>query len=125
MRLRIATLVMAIALVGCTKNPVHPGAANQFDSSTYDTLVVAHSLIESTKADLANGTLAGNTASAVKNVLNNGLVPAYNALDTAYRTYHASALAGAQTAQQQTDVSNALLAVNNATTALASAKGIQ
>jgi len=119
---KIAVLMLAVALSGCAAAKIHPGSPNAFDSKSYDSLVVAHSVIESTKADLANNAFPASIAGNVKTALND-LITAYNAADTAYQAYHQSALAGTATAVQQQAVQNALNNVSTATNALTAAKG--
>lgn len=137
-------LLAAILLVGCAAHVQHPGTANAFDSDVYDSLLVAHSVIESTKSDIGAGQFPATILPQVKAALN-GLITAYDALDVAYcnpqsgtlpssgatslqcapGSYHAAAMAGtatpAQSAQIQTQVSN----LNSATSTLAAAKRAQ
>lgn len=134
--------IAAIALVGCAAHVIHPGTANSFDSTTYDTLMLTDNVIQSTKADLAAGKFPASIAGNVKTALN-ALIVAYNVADIAYcdpqstspgttlgslqcspASYHATvnSAAGA-TAAQQAAVANALAQVNTATAALATAKG--
>jgi hypothetical protein len=118
-----AMLVAVLLIAGCAaQHPIHPGAANQFDSTSYDTLLVAHSVIESTKADLAANKFPDALAAKVKQSLN-VLIQAYDVADTAYLSYHASAIAGKATPADQTALQTKLNDVGNATTALTSAKG--
>ena len=114
---------LAIAMVGCAsaKYTVHPGAINLFDSQTYDTLLVTHTVIESAKADLASGKFPSTVASGVKLAVDN-LVTAYNVADTAYQAYHIAASAGNVTPAQTAAVSTAISNVNTATINLSSAK---
>jgi len=115
-------LAAMLSIGGCAARPLHPGAANQFDSTTYDTLITAKSVIDTTKTDLANNAFPAAVAGNVKTAVND-LITAYNALDTAYKAYHQAALSGTAT-QAQTDAVNAAAAkVNTATQALTSAKG--
>jgi hypothetical protein len=120
MKLRYA--VLAFLLVGCAAKVIHPGAANSFDSSSYDTLLVAHSVIESTKADLAANKFPAAISGNVKTALN-GLITAYDASDTAYLAYHAAAVSGAATPSQVSSVTQSLQSVNAATASLTAAKG--
>ncbi len=122
-RLAVTVLFLASLLAGCaTKNyVVHPGAFNIFDSQSYDTLVVTHSVIETTKADLVASKFPVSIAGGVKAALN-GLIDAYDVADSSYLVYHAAAAAGTVTAAQQSAVSSAILNVNAATTNLTTAK---
>jgi hypothetical protein len=117
----IAVLALALALTGCAAHVIHPGSANKFDSDAYDAVLVAHSVIETTKTDLANNAFPASIAGNVKTALND-LVTGYNAADAAYQAYHNAALAGTATTAQSTSLSNALTDVQNKTTALTSAK---
>lgn len=117
----VLVLALAVAMTGCAARPLHPGAANSFDSGAYDSLIVAHSVIETTKTDLANNAFPAAIASNVKIALN-GLIRAYDVADTAYVAYHSAALAGTATPAQSTAVSNGLSDVNTSTAALTAAK---
>ena len=119
--MRRFTLIAALILAGCAARPVHPGAANKFDSDSYDAVLVAHSVIETTKTDLANNAFPASIAGNVKVALN-ALITSYDAADKLYISYHNAALAGTATTVQSTDLTNALNDVNAKTTALTSAK---
>jgi hypothetical protein len=125
-------------MASCAKHVSHPGTANAFDSDAYDTLLVAHSVIETTKTDLVNGSfpagIAGNVARALS-----GLVRGYNVLEQIYcgnqvqgpqgglqcapDSYHSAAMAGTATSGQSAAVQNAVSDVNTALTAVSTAKG--
>src|ERR1700693_800702 len=117
----IPSLILAVALTGCGARPIHPGAANKFDSDSYDAVVVAHSVIETTKTDLANNAFPASIAGNVKTALND-LVKGYNTADSAYQAYHSAALAGTATVAQSNAVTAALNDVNTKTAALTAAK---
>jgi hypothetical protein len=119
---RFLVLALALSLSSCSAQKIHPGSPNAFDSASYDALIATHSVIESTKTDLANNVFPVSIAGNVKTALND-LVAAYNAADTAYQTYHASALAGAATVAQQTALQNALTNMSTKTTTLSTTKG--
>lgn len=119
--MKLTVAILALLLAGCAAAKIHPGSPNLFDSTTYDSLIVTHSVIESTKTDLANSAFPASTVPNIKKALND-LVTAYNAADTTYQAYHTSALAGTATAAQQSAVQNALNNVNTATSALTAAK---
>lgn len=121
MRTIPATLALAVLLAGCAAHAVHPGAANKFDSDSYDAVLVTHNLIETTKTDLANNAFPAAIAGNVKTALND-LIKAYDIADTAYTTYHAAALAGTATSAQQSALTNDLAALNTQTAALTAAK---
>jgi hypothetical protein len=115
------SLIAVLILAGCAARPIHPGAANKFDSDSYDAVLVAHSVIDTTKTDLANGAFPVSIAPTVKTALN-ALIASYDLADSAYLAYHSAALAGTATTAQSTAVTNALNDVNAKTSALTSAK---
>ena len=118
----LLSAIVAISTAGgCAARVVHPGAANTFDSSAYDSVLIAHSVIETTKTDLANNAFPASIAGNVKTALND-LIKAYDTADSAYIAYHNAALAGTATAAQSTALTNALTDVNTKTSALTSAK---
>lgn len=124
---RFAPLVLAVLLLGGCKTQgyvQHPGAVNAFDSQSYDSLLVTHSIIETTKADLAANKFPATISANVKTSLNN-LITAYDVADSAYLAYHAAAVQGTATTAQATDVSNKIQVVTNATTHLNMVKGGQ
>lgn len=114
-------LAFVLAIAGCAAQQIHPGAANSFDSSTYDALIVTHSVIETTKVDLASNAFTPTLAPKIKTALND-LIKAYDVADTVYQAYHTAAMAGTATPAQATAVSNAVQSVNNSTSALSAAK---
>ncbi len=114
-------LPLLLVVGGCAARPIHPGAANTFDSSSYDALIVAHSVIETTKTDLANGAFPAGWTLKIHEALN-GLIRAYDVAQTAYTAYHASAVAGTATPAQATDLQTKLGDVNTQTVALTAAK---
>ena len=125
MKNRVIVLVLAVSLLsGCSV--MHPGAANKFDSQSYDVLYVAHSAIETTKAQLAAQppVYQPNVAAVVKTTLNH-LIDVYNIADTAYQLYHTAAIAGTATAAMQADVQTKLNNVSSAVTSLAQTKVTQ
>lgn len=138
----VPALFLLVSSVGCAARVQHPGTANSFDSTTYDTLMLTESVIQSTKADLASGKFPASISGNVKSALN-ALIVAYNAADIAYcdpqstvpgttlgslqcspASYHAAvnSTTGATNAQQAL-VSSAMAQVNTATANLATAKG--
>jgi len=114
-------VLVALLLISCAATQIHPGSPNAFDSATYDTLVATHSVIESTKTDLAANSFPASISANVKTALN-ALIQAYDVADTAYQAYHSSALAGTATTAQQAAVSSAITQVNTSTTNLTNAK---
>jgi hypothetical protein len=114
-------LVFVVVLAGCAAHIVHPGSANKFDSDAYDSVLITHSVIETTKTDLANNAFPASIAGNVKAALNY-LVTAYNAADSAYQAYHTAAMAGTATTAQSNAVTAALADMNTKTAALTAAK---
>ena len=114
-------LILLLLLAGCKAYQTHPGSVNTFDSVSYDSVLVAHSVIESTKTDLANNVFSAAVAPKVKAALND-LVTAYNIADSAYQAYHAAAVAGTATTSQANAVTAGLAQVGTASEALTSAK---
>jgi hypothetical protein len=119
------SLATALSLSGCAAQKIHPGAANSFDSSAYDSLLVAHSIIESTKVDLAtSATFPTNIAVNVRTALAY-LIESYDIAQKAYVAYHAAAILGTATPEQATAVQNGLTDVGLKTQALTAAKNGQ
>jgi hypothetical protein len=117
-------LVLSLFLTACAAQTytVHPGAVNAFDSQSFDSLLVAHSVIESTKADLAANKFPAAISGNVKTALN-GLITAYDASDTAYLAFHAAAASGGATAAQTAAVTQSLQSVSAATSNLSAVTG--
>ncbi len=85
----MAKNLLAVALlffVGCMKQPIHPGAVNQFDSAAYDTLVTVQAAIEEASKQIA-------AYPTLKPELNK-VIDAYNTAQAAYKTYHKAVVAG-------------------------------
>ena len=120
----VSIICMALVLASCSAMKVHPGSPNAYDSTIYDALIASHSVIETTKTDLTAGAFPASIIGNVK-VAVNDLVAAYNALDTAYQSYHGAALTGTATAAQKQAVDIAYLKVGSTTAALVAAKGIK
>lgn len=137
---QFAAFALCIAFMGCAAHQIHPGTVNQFDSGTYDTLLVTDNVIQTTKADLAANKFPPAIAPNVKATLNS-LIAYYNILDTVYcgvpiastttpgtlqcssQSYHGALMLGNVTAVQTNAVTNAAADVTAATTKLATAKG--
>jgi hypothetical protein len=113
--------VLMVSMGACAAHVNHPGTANTFDSDSYDTLLVTDSVIQSTKADYAAGTVPAAIMPQVKTALND-LIRAYDAADVVYIAYHNAAMAGSATTAQQSAVASALATVGQKTAALTSAK---
>jgi hypothetical protein len=131
-------LPLLLVICGCAAHPIHPGTANAFDSSTYDTLTITDSVIQSTKADLSAGKFPASIAQNVKTALNI-LITSYDVLDMAYcgtpvagvgsgslqcaaGSYHAAAMAGTATPTQNSVITADVNAVNSASATLTTAK---
>lgn len=121
MRRSIAVALLGLMLVGCAAHVVHPGAANKFDSDSYDVVLVTHSVIETTKTDLANNAFPASIAGNIKAALN-ALIQGYNIADTSYQTYHKAALSGQATQAQSDAVTSSLADLKTQTAALTAAK---
>lgn len=117
----IPVLAVLLMFSGCAARPIHPGAANSYDSNAYDALTVAHSVIETTKTDLSVNAFPPSISGNVKTALND-LIRAYDVAQTAYAAYHAAAFAGTATVAQSNTLTAALNDVGSKTTALTSAK---
>jgi len=116
----LVAVVLVLGAIGCssaTYKP-HPGAINLLDSQAYDVLISTKAVIDQTKADLAANTWNATISAKVKTVLNSGLVPAYNALDTTYTAYHNAANASDPGTSVQQGITN----VSTQTQALSAAK---
>jgi hypothetical protein len=121
-RTAVFVLALALSLSGCAAQKVHPGAANSFDSAAYDSLLVAHSIIETTKQELStSATYPASIAPGVRNTLAY-LIDSYDVAQRAYMIYHAAAMNGTATTQQSDTVSATLADVSAKTTALTAAK---
>lgn len=85
----LAAVVLAavLTLSSCAKSATvsHPGAANTFDSNTYDALVTVKASIDAAKP------LA--TTQGQKNIVNK-VIASYITVEAAYETYHKAAVAG-------------------------------
>jgi len=134
---KLAVLLLALSLYGCAARPIHPGTANSFDSSIYDSLLVTHNVIESTKTELSNNSFSPSIAPNVKAALNK-LIAIYNDTDTLYcnppqgagptdscaaTSYHALAVAGQSTPALDVQMRAKATDMNSAVTALTAAKG--
>ena len=122
MRRLVLTMGLVLAMTGCAARPIHPGAVNVADSVAYDSLLTTKAVIDQTKTDLANNAFPAKDVPAIKAALN-GLITAYNTLDTALTIYHNAFTAGTVTQAQADAVTNASSSVKSAVTTLTSAKG--
>ena len=120
---RLAVLALSVLLLaGCAARPIHPGAANKFDSDSYDALLVTDNVIQSTRTDLANNVFPSSIAPKVKESLNY-LITSYNAADIAYKAYHVAMTSGnGASSAQIAAVTTSLNQVSAATSTLVNAK---
>lgn len=106
-------LALALCCGGCgtatvqAPPPVHQGAANQFDSQAYDSLVAAQGAIEK-----ARETVATSYPQYRKQM--NLVISTYNATMEAYKAYHSAVAAG-----QPFDVAGLQQQINEVVTSVA------
>ena len=114
----LAVALFMLSLGGCAKQPagtvapIHAGAANSFDSVTYDALVSAQAAIEQAKVGLP----------ASQKALLNTVIGYYNTAEAAYELYHKLAAAGTVTPAAQADVQAKVAALQTGVGQLAAAK---
>lgn len=90
MRLRLAVLALALSMGACatkTYTIQHPGAVNQVDDRLYGGLLDTRAALEAAKLQIA-------TYPALKDILNTKVIPSFNALESAYSTYHTALVSG-------------------------------
>jgi hypothetical protein len=104
MKRAIPILFLALILYGCQVK-IHPGAVDQFDSATYDTLIVAQSVLDSAKIAFAQGALPAEAKAII-----NKAGESYNLLRDAWLGYRA--------AKTEADKGNAKAAVDAAVIAV-------
>jgi len=105
---RITALILFLMLFGCTSRyVVHPGAVNKFDSVTYDTLLTAKSIIDTSRDEFATGVLPARLKPLV-----NDIVTAYDKANPIYQGWHNAMAAGKATPDQLTALNAALDALN-------------
>lgn len=85
----VLMLATSVYETGCAKSATvsHPGAVNQFDSSTYDSLRTAQAAIEQARTQVG-------TNPTLKTAVNKAIA-SYNAAEDAYVAYHKAAVLGA------------------------------
>jgi hypothetical protein len=79
--------ILALLLLlssGCAKN-IHPGSIDKLDSTTYDTLTVAQSVLDNAKIQYAQGKLPTTSKPVI-----NGMGHAYNELRDLWLQYRAN-----------------------------------
>lgn len=95
----LAVLLAVVSVGGCAvmgAHPNHPGSVNTFDSTSYDALLVADSMIKTTRTDYLSGKVPAAIMPQVHAAFND-LVAAYGAADSVYITYHVAATQGVAT----------------------------
>lgn len=90
-----------VSQTACIHTAVHPGAANTFDSTTYDTLIAIQAGIEQAKVGIPDS----------KKDLLNKVIADYNTAMHAYQVYHSAALAGTATPADQTALQSQVTAL--------------
>ena len=80
-------LLLSVSAAACVPRPYipHPGALNQTDSVTYDTLMIAGTAIDNARADYQAGRLPDSTKPAF-----NALVRSYNVARESWLTYRSA-----------------------------------
>lgn len=102
-------LTLCLLTAGCAaKNAVHtpiPGQVNDFDGTSYQTLMTAQATLNSLKA----------SAAGLPNIIPvlDKAIASYNVAETAWQAYHAAA-----TVQNQSAVTSSLASLNASLTAL-------
>ncbi len=105
---RLIPLYLFLLLIPACQRSLRPGAIDQLDSQTYDTLLVFQSLLDNTKIQIQQGKLPDSTKPIV-----NDAGKAYNGLRDAWLAYRAAPSA---TASQR--ISEAALEVSKFITQL-------
>ena len=86
-QLKVASVLVALlVLVACPNNPkpqtLPPGALNQFDATSYESLMGAQAVLNSVKADLSK--LPPDAKPAL-----NKAIASYNVAEAAWQAFHA------------------------------------
>jgi hypothetical protein len=86
-QLKVASVLLALlVLVACPNNPkpqtLPPGALNQFDATSYESLMGAQTVLNSVKADLSK--LPPDAKPAL-----NKAIASYNVAEAAWQAFHA------------------------------------
>ena len=114
---KLAAVVLVVALAGCHGYQVHPGAVNTFDSKTYDSLLVAQSVIDTSRAQFASGALPAKFKPAA-----NKAIVAYDEAMPAYKAWHIAMEKGEATDSQLAKLKTLVAALNAAITAFREAR---
>lgn len=83
----ILLFLLTFALTSCAGYHVHPGAANQLDSVSYDVLKDAQTAIDLSRPQFDSGAMPANLKPAF-----NGLIKAYDTALPLWKAYHVAAL---------------------------------
>ncbi len=118
MKKLLTVICLSVALTGCAHYVVHPGAANKFESVTYDTILTAKTLIDVSRDQFATGVLPAR----LKPLMNDGVIPAYNTASTALKEYDAVVQAGGFSDSKLSQLNAAMAALNKAIATFRSAK---
>lgn len=109
----ISALALALILFTAScMTQLHPGAANKFDSTTYDALLSAQAAITNAKVQF------GADAS-LKPIINKAIA-SYNLAENAYVAYHTAAVAG-----QVPDAAFLTMALSQLSMDIANLKGVK
>lgn len=89
-KLKLASVLVALlVLAGCPNTsapqPLPPGALNQFDATSYTSLMGAQAVLNSVKADFKAGKLPQDAKPAL-----NKAIASYNTAEAAWQAFHAS-----------------------------------
>jgi hypothetical protein len=100
-----------LSATACAANQytVHPGAVNQADSVTYDTLLVAETAIDNARADYQAGILPDSTKAAF-----NTLVRSYTVARAAWLTYRSAVATNLPSTDSFNQLNQNLLDLSNA-----------
>jgi len=88
-QLKLASILVALlVLAACSNNPkpqtLPPGALNQFDATSYESLMGAQAVLNSVKTDYAGGKLPASAKPAL-----NKAIASYDTAEAAWQAYHA------------------------------------
>lgn len=103
----ISIVLISLMLCSCAAMPLHPGAVNKFDSTTYDVLLTAKSVIDTSRDEFSKGLLPDRLKPLV-----NDIVVAYDKANPIYQSWHNAMAEGKATPDQLTALNAALDALN-------------
>lgn len=100
---KLCALLSLVVMLGCQKTvTVHPGAISNFDSYSYDILLVEQDAINTARAQFVSGQLPAAARESL-----NVAIDQYNAAENVWQTYHS-------TGQGQSALQQALTALVSA-----------